>query len=79
MKAERSGKETHTHTHIVFIFNGFLLLEMPQRTWSACLDRTSGRKEDGRRGREEGGVDGREGRVKNNFVQAPLVCSHFVI
>lgn len=45
------------HTHAMFIFNGFLLLEMPQRTWSACLDRTRGRKEDGRHegGREGGG------------------------
>ena len=51
-------------------FNGFLLLEMPQRTWSACLDRARGRKEDGRQEREGWGV-------KNNFVQAPLV--HFVI
>lgn len=43
---------------------------MPQCTWSAYLDRTRGRKEDGRLGREGWGV-------KNNLVQAPLV--HFVI
>lgn len=53
MKAEGSEKQKHTHT--VFIFNGFLLLEMPQRTWSACLDRTRGRKEDGRAEKEGGG------------------------
>lgn len=37
MKAERSWKK-ETHRHGVFIFNGFLLLEMPQCTWSARLD-----------------------------------------
>lgn len=61
------------HTHTMFIFNGFLLLEMPQRTWSACLDRTRGRKEGGWEAGEGGG------RVNNNLVQVPLVCSHFLI
>lgn len=37
------GKKKGTHVHTVFIFNGFLL-EMPERTWSACLDGTGGRK-----------------------------------
>lgn len=58
----------------MFIFNGFLLLEMPQCTlvgqhvWMET------------RGTEGGGWEtGKGGEQENNFPRAPTICSHFVI
>lgn len=60
------------HRHTAFIFNGFLLLEMPQCTWSARLD--------GNQRTEGGGWEiGKGGERVNNFTRASMVCSHFVI
>lgn len=71
MKAERSWKK-EMHRHTAFIFNGFLLLEMPQGTWSARLY--------GNQRTEGGGWEiGKGGERENNFTRASMVCSHFVI
>lgn len=53
-------EKKETHRHGVFIFNGFLLLEMPQCTWSARLDKNQ---------RTEGGgwEIGKGGERENKF------------
>lgn len=54
MKAERSGKKKHTHTHTMFIFNGFLLFGNAT-THLVSMFRQDQRKEGGWKTGEGGG------------------------